>query len=98
VDAGAARTPLRFDYDSQDASFVPVEHPRCHLHLGQFEGCRVPVSSPLCPTDFINFVLRNFYNSCFRTLSLSAALVRRFTFKSCIHRMEQSLPYIAVGR
>ena len=53
--------PLRFDYDAEAAT--DVEHPHCHLTLGDIKGCRIPVSAPLTPRWFIEFVLRNFYQT-----------------------------------
>lgn len=53
--------PIRFDYDA--ASAQDVEHPACHLTLGDFKGCRIPVSRPLTPCWFADFVLRNFYRT-----------------------------------
>ncbi len=54
--------PLRFDFDSREGVCFDVRHPKCHLTLGDVEGCRIPVSAPLTPRWFIEFVLRNFYN------------------------------------
>ena len=34
-----------------------------HLTLGQYEHCRIPVSAPVTPHWFIDFVLRNFYHT-----------------------------------
>ena len=55
--------PLRFDYDGRANSFVDVVHPKSHFTLGQFEKCRIPVTRPLMPCQFVHFILRNFYNS-----------------------------------
>lgn len=53
--------PLRFDYDVDAAR--DIVHPVCHLTLGDVEGCRIPVSAPLSPRWFIDFILRNFYQT-----------------------------------
>jgi hypothetical protein len=53
--------PLRFDFDK--AAAQDVDHPHCHLTLGDIKGCRIPVSAPLTPRWFIEFVLRNFYQT-----------------------------------
>lgn len=53
--------PLRFDFD--EAAAQDVQHPHCHLTLGDVRSCRIPVSSPLTPRWFIEFVLRNFYQT-----------------------------------
>jgi len=53
--------PLRFDFDKKFA--IDVVHPMCHLTLGDTKGCRIPVSAALTPRWFIEFVLRNFYQT-----------------------------------
>jgi len=53
--------PLRFDFDH--ASAMDVDHPCCHLTLGDAQGCRIPVSSGLSPRWFAEFILRNFYQT-----------------------------------
>lgn len=55
------RFPIRFDYNFDEKLFMPIEHPRSHLTLGNFECCRIPVSSPMPPIDFMRFIIRNFY-------------------------------------
>ena len=54
---------LRYDYDGRDGKYESVVHPKSHLTLGQYKDCRIPVSSPVSPRWFIDFVLRNFYDS-----------------------------------
>lgn len=51
--------PLRFDFD--EAAANDVVHPTCHLTLGGAKGCRIPVSAPLTPRWFTDFILRSFY-------------------------------------
>lgn len=53
--------PIRFDFDESAA--VEVIHPHCHLTLGDVERCRIPVSTPLTPRWFIEFILRYFYQT-----------------------------------
>jgi len=53
--------PMRFDFDK--AAAQDVDHPHCHLTLGDIKGCRIPVSAPLTPRWFIEFILRNFYQT-----------------------------------
>jgi hypothetical protein len=57
--------PLRFDYDARDGIYKKVNHPKSHLTLGQYENCRIPVTAPLTPYWFIDFILRNFYHTAF---------------------------------
>ena len=53
--------PFRFDYDGSIAA--DATHPLSHLTLGQYKGCRIAVSAPLTPYQFMRFVLVNFYNT-----------------------------------
>lgn len=55
--------PIRFDFDPKN--FKELEHPKTHVTFGQYKNCRIPVSNPLTPELFINFILRNFYNTAF---------------------------------
>lgn len=57
--------PVRFDFDSRVNVFRELEHPKSHLTLGHYERCRIPVSAPVMPTRFADFVLRNFYHTAF---------------------------------
>lgn len=57
--ARLVRFPIRIDYDP--SAHRDVLHPQCHLTLGQFEGCRIPVVGPIMPNTFLMFLLRNFY-------------------------------------
>ncbi|GAB6062355.1 DUF2290 domain-containing protein [Deferrisoma palaeochoriense] len=85
--------PLRFDFDmnaAQDAT-----HPACHLTLGDVKGCRIPVSAPLTPRWFIEFVLRNFYNA--DTYDLTTALpCHRHYFAQTITTRERELIHVMV--
>lgn len=38
-------------------------NPMSHLTLGQYENCRIPVSSAISPYQFISFVMKNFYRT-----------------------------------
>ena len=55
--------PVRYDYDGRDGRQRELAHPESHLTLGQYEHCRIPVSAPVTPHWFIDFVLRNFYHT-----------------------------------
>ena len=54
--------PLRYDYDAR-AGHRPMKHPLSHLTLGQYNHCRVPVSAPVTPHWFVDFIIRNFYHT-----------------------------------
>lgn len=62
-------TPIRFDFDLSDNAVVEIHHPSSHLTIGQYTNCRIPVSAPVTPFNFINFILRNFYNTAHRKFS-----------------------------
>ena len=67
LDARIVTVPLRFDFDdSEDKNgnkvAIPVIHPISHLTIGQYKNCRIPVSSAITPYQFIEFIIRNFYN------------------------------------
>lgn len=55
--------PLRFDFDGREGVHVDVLHAKSHLTLGDVKGCRIPVTAPLTPRWFVEFILRNFYQT-----------------------------------
>ena len=55
--------PVRFDYDARDGHHRELVHPKSHLSLGQYDNCRIPVTAPMTPFWFIDFILRNFYHT-----------------------------------
>lgn len=55
--------PLRFDFDAREGVHVDAVHPKSHLTLGDVKGCRIPVSAPVTPRWFVEFILRNFYQT-----------------------------------
>ena len=59
--------PLRYDYDAREGRHSPLEHPLSHLTLGQYERCRIPVSAPVTPHWFVDFIVRNFYHTASRS-------------------------------
>jgi hypothetical protein len=54
--------PLRFDFDAR-AGVSSEDHPLSHLTLGQYKHCRIPVSGPLAPAAFLDFIVRSFYTT-----------------------------------
>ncbi len=52
-------------FDDEPKNLQEIDNPKCHLTLGQFKNCIIPVSSPIIPSLFISFILRNFYNTAF---------------------------------
>jgi hypothetical protein len=88
--------PIRFDYCNDQAKFVEIHHPYSHLTLGQYENCRIPVNSPLCPLAFGGFILRNFYNTAFRKYSEEIPVSIR-SFRKTITSSEQRIPHFVCG-
>ena len=87
--------PIRFDYDSRDDRHRDVAHPKSHLTLGEYDHCRIPVSAPLTPCWFIDFILRNFYQTC---SSEFASSLPRFVgvFAESITPAERSVPHVTL--
>lgn len=56
--------PVRFDYHAGNGHQELV-HPKSHLTLGQYQKCRIPVTAPMTPFWFVDFILRNFYSTVF---------------------------------
>ena len=85
--------PLRFDFDCRKEVTIVMEHPQSHLTLGQYQNCRIPVSAPLTPSIFIEFILRNFYNTAFKQYSKK---INRFSeiFMNTIEISEQGLSHV----
>ena len=89
--------PLRFDYDSRNEVFIEVHHPKSHLSLGQYKNCRIPVSSPLTPYQFICFILRNFYNTAYIKFCENITIFSE-CFPETILGKEKELIYINVPK
>ena len=88
--------PIRFDFDSREGVFEDVKHPQSHLTLGQYKNCRIPVSSPLTPSQFTYFILRNFYNTLYFRY-LEGFNFPDYCFYERITTNEMSLPYIKIS-
>lgn len=94
VDARVVSTPIRFDFDDSVNSkgekvAKPVIHPTSHLTLGQYKNCRIPVNSALTPYQFIEFILRNFYNN--EYLSYKYLLKDNVYFNDSIYEEEKKI-------
>lgn len=84
-------TPLRFDFDR--GAFIEGDHPMSHLTIGQYKNCRIPVSAPLTPYYFMNFILRAFYNTPFRKFCTDLR-VDNTRFERTIARRELEQVYV----
>lgn len=51
-------SPIRFDFKRNE---IAENHPHSHLTLGQIKDCRIPVSSPISPGEFIEFIISSYY-------------------------------------
>jgi len=85
--------PVRFDFDKADAR--EVVHPHCHLTLGDVKECRIPVSAPLTPRWFVEFILRNFYQTD-RYEFVSGLPVHWLHFDSTITAQGRGLIHVAI--
>ena len=84
--------PIRFDYDPSSAS--AVTHPHSHLTIGQYKHCRIPVSSPLSPYQFIFFIVRNFYNI---EMLQSIKNIHPLKFEKTLFKEEELLTHMNIG-
>lgn len=87
---GRPTTVVRFDYDEQDHPWGS-DHPKSHLTLGLYEHCRIPVSAPLTPFRFLDFILRHFYPP--DTCSLQAF---SDTFADCLSDDERGAVHLVL--
>ena len=86
-------TPIRFDFDPDNHE--DIHHPVSHLTIGQYKNCRIPVSKPLSPVEFIKFILMNFYNTVSVKFSKELNLINtENTFENCITKNELSLLHL----
>jgi len=88
--------PIRFDFDGRESIYKEVIHPKSHLTLGQYKNCRIPVSSPLTPFHFIEFILRNFYNTVYHKYSNKLHKIHKKVFDATILQSEKNIIYIQV--
>lgn len=91
IEKNVVVTPVRIDFDP--GNFTEYHHPRSHLTIGQYKNCRIPVSSPLTPFQFLNFILRAFYNTAFNSYCADLKPEADF-FPASITELEQSLPHL----
>lgn len=87
--------PLRFDFDARDGVYADVTHPKSHLTLGDVKGCRIPVSAPLTPRWFVEFILRNFYQTDHHDFVRDLPR-HRIKFPASITANEESLMHMVV--
>ncbi len=89
------RFPLRFDFSADPLEHIEVDHPKSHLTLGQYQNCRIPVTCPLTPVRFVNFVVRNFYFLARELATFDSAALGR-SFPETITERERSILHVSV--
>ena len=89
---GVVTSPIRLDYDP--ACAVELDHPHSHCTIGQYKNCRIPVTGPMTPSAFCEFILRAFYNTPFRNF-LTDFVVSTRRFDVSITNVERSVIYLA---
>ncbi len=87
--------PVRFDYDIRAIHDRKLDHPKSHLTLGQYRNCRIPVTSPMTPFWFLDFVLRNFYHTAFGRYADSLPSEDR-SFPESIRPAERSIVHLVI--
>ena len=88
-------SPVRFDYDAGDDRHQELAHPKSHLTLGQYKNCRIPVTAPMTPFWFIDFILRNFYHSAFERYA-DRLPAHGGSFAESIHSTERGVVHVVV--
>ena len=87
--------PIRFDYEASERMFRQLEHPKSHMTLGQYEHCRIPVTAPVTPYRFIEFIVRNFYHTGFRKYADRLPVFGN-SFPESISESERNVLHVAV--
>ncbi len=96
LDKRIVTIPFRFDFDNNEQTYKPIEHPISHLTLGQYEHCRIPVSTALTPYQFISFVIRNFYHTAQSKYGDSLSVFKD-NFEPCIFDEELEILHICTA-
>lgn len=87
--------PLRFDFDTRKNIHTDVTHPKSHLTLGDVKDCRIPVSSAVTPRWFVEFILRNFYQTAEHDF-IGNLPRHKIKFPASITRNEMKLMHVVV--
>lgn len=95
VDRSIVPFPVRFDYSIDSDGIDTTDHPISHMTLGQYRNCRIPVTAPVSPFRFIEFVLRNFYHTAFVRYADSLPRVVN-SFADTIRPHERGLIHVVV--
>lgn len=88
-------SPVRFDYDVQNRHHQEFAHPKSHLTLGQYNNCRIPVTAPIMPARFVDFILRNFYHTASVRYANKLPTLKG-SFAESIHSTERDVMHMVV--
>jgi hypothetical protein len=92
---GVVAFPIRFDFSAAEEKFIVVDHPKSHITFGQYQNCRIPVTAPVMPFRFIDFILRNFYNTAYKRCSEAIGRYEG-SFPDTIHAQERQVCYLSI--
>jgi len=95
ISKSIVKFPIRFDYDYSQDKHIEVDHPKSHLSLGQYKNCRIPVSSPITPYYFFQFILRNFYYTAHGRHCCELPIYNN-TFENTMTEEEKRVVYIQI--
>lgn len=95
IEKNIITTPLRFDYDP--SNHAVIHHPASHLTIGQYKNCRIPLKKPITPNIFIDFILRNFYNTAKNKYSDELNFDKNNSFEDCIHDLETEILHVSIN-
>lgn len=85
-------TIFRFDFDEDESLYIELDHAKSHLTFGQYSNCRIPVSGPVTPKKFVDFILRNFYYKAMKNYNIDFNTENYFTKN--ITEKEQSVMHL----
>jgi hypothetical protein len=90
--------PIRFDFDVRKGIHKELGHPKSHLTLGQYKNCRIPVSAPLIPFHFIEFILRNFYHTAYNKYCDGLTQCTNEIFDNSIVATEKGIIHVQIPK
>lgn len=95
VEKNVVTFPIRFDYSNDTSKYIEIKHPYSHVTFGQYKNCRIPVSAPVGPIEFCQFILRNFYNTAYNEYS-DAIPISTLRFNRTIVEREMGIAHLTV--
>ncbi len=87
-------TPIRFDFNLNDPSFKEYDHSYSHLTFWWYKNCRITVSSPLTPFQFILFIIKSFYYEKYIEYKVDSLFLDTLLFDESITKNEKNKLYI----